>query len=165
MIGLKDLLLQAGVVVTLVLGLVNLYFNVRTAKRSAFVNTVTAERIKWIAKVRENVSALCAACDEWMVHRTQASTPELQRRIEHLRNEILLQLNPRDIEDLELARLVGQLPSWSTSMTQEDYGKLQSAVISAAQGMLKREWDKVKDEAVLGDLRRDNGSARERQTV
>lgn len=153
MIETKDLLLQAGVVVTLVLGLVNLYFNLRTAKRTAFVNTVTSERVKWISKVRDNVSTLCSLCDQWMLHRTQDSTPELQRKIEHVKNEIRLQLNPNDEEDRDIERLLARLPSWTNSMTPEDYWKLQATLVTATQAMLKREWDKVKDEAARGDLR------------
>lgn len=149
----KDLLLQAGVVVTLVLGLVNLYFNLRAAKRTAFINTVTSERVKWIAKVRENVATLCSLCDQWMWHRTQESTPDLQRQIESKKNEVRLQLNPKDPEDKEIARLLDRLPSWVQSMTPEDYRSLQSLLINATQAMLKREWDKVKEEATRGDLR------------
>jgi len=153
MVETKDLLLQAGVAVTLVLGLVNLYFNLRTAKRTAFVNTVTSERVKWIAKVRENVSTLCSPCDHWMLHRTQESTPELQRQIERVKNEIRLQLNPNDVEDQDIERLLARLPGWTNSMAPEEYSKLQATLISATQAMLKREWHKVKDEAIHGDLR------------
>src|SRR3977135_163261 len=86
MIEAKDLLLQVGVTVTFVLGLVNLYFNIKAAKRTSFINTVTSERIKWIAKVRENVATLCSPCDQWIHHRSQANAPELQRQIERLKN-------------------------------------------------------------------------------
>jgi hypothetical protein len=153
MIETKDFLLQAGVVVTLALGLVNLYFNLQAAKRTAFVNTVTSERVKWLAKVRENMSALCSLCDQWMLHRTQNNTPELQRQIERVKNEVRLQLNPNDPEDQAIERLLARLPSWTNALTPEEYSKLQITLVSATQAMLKREWDKVKDEAVHGDLR------------
>ena len=149
----KELLLPAGVFVTLILGLVNLYFNLRTAKRTAFVNTVTSERVKWIAKVRENVATLCSLCDQWMWHKTQDSTPDLQKQIESKKNEVRLQLNPDDPEDKEIARLLDRLPSWVQSMTPEEYRSLQTLLINATQAMLKREWDKVKEEAIRGDLR------------
>ena len=149
----KDLLLQGGVVVTLILGLVNLYFNLRSARRTSFINTVTSERVKWIAKVRENVATLCSLCDQWMWHKTQESTPDLQRQIESKKNEVRLQLNPGDPEDREIARLLDGLPSWVQSMTPEDYRARQTLLINATQAMLKREWDKVKEEAVRGDLR------------
>jgi hypothetical protein len=149
----KDFLLQAGVLVTLVLGLVNLYFGVRSSKRASFVNTVTSERVKWIGKVRENMATLCAMCDQWMLHKTQESTPELQKQIETKKTEVLLQLNPNDPEDKDIARLLDRLPNWNQSMTPEEYRALQVLLVRATQAMLKREWDKVKDEAVKGDLR------------
>lgn len=153
MVEAKDLLLQAGVVVTLLLGLVNLYFNLRATKRTAFINTVTSERVKWIAKVRENISTLCSLCDQWMLHRTQANTAELQQKIERVKNEVRLQLNPNDPEDRDIERLLARMPSWSNALTPDEYAKLQETLVAAAQAMLKREWDKVKDEAVRGDLR------------
>jgi len=153
MIELNDIFLQAGVLVTLILGLINLYFNLRMSKRTAFINTVTSERVKWIAKVRENVSTLCSLCDRWILHRTQESTPDLQQQIEQVKNQIRLQLNPEDPEDKDIERLLARLPSWTNSMAPEEYRKLQALLVSATQTMLKREWDKVKDEAVRGDLR------------
>ena len=81
----KDVVLFVGVAVTLVLGIANLVYNLKTSKRAAFVNTVTSERIKWISKVRENISNLCALCDQWMIHRPQDSS-ELQRKIEKLKS-------------------------------------------------------------------------------
>lgn len=149
----KDLLVQIGVPVTFLLGIINLYFNLKAGKRTAFVNTVTSERVKWIAKVRENVSTLCSLCDQWMFHRTHDSTPELQRQIEKLKNEIRLQLNPGDGADRDIERLLARLPNMSLSMTPEEYLALQSLLVSTTQEMLKREWDKVKDEAMRGDLR------------
>ena len=50
-------------------------------------------------------------------------------------------------------RLLARLPSFTNSMTLEDYRTLQAALVAATQAMLKREWDKVKDESTRGDLR------------
>jgi hypothetical protein len=150
---IEDNLLPAGVLVTLVLGIVNLFFNLRDAKRRDFINTVTSERVKWIAKVRDNVSTLCALCNQWVFHPNQEPLPELQRKIEQVKNEIRLQLNPNDTEDQEIVRLLARLPGWTNSMKPEDYIKLQDALVIATQAMLKREWDKVKDESTRGDLR------------
>jgi SOS-response transcriptional repressor LexA len=149
----KDLFLQAGVAVTLVLGVVNLYFTLKAGKRTTFINTVTSERVKWIGKVRQNMASLCSLCDQWMNHPQQASAPALQQHIEQLKAEVTLQMNPGDPEDKEIARLLARLPSWTRTMTQEEYMKLHAALITATQAMLKREWDKVKAEAVHGDLR------------
>ncbi|QKO21167.1 hypothetical protein [Rhodoferax sp. BAB1] len=152
-IELKDFLLQAGVAVTFVLGLVNLYFNVKTSKRTSFINTVTSERVKWIGKIRTDIAELCALCDQWILHPNHQPLPDLHREMERLKNQIRLQLNPNDPEDQNIERLLDQLPSWTQSSTLEDYLMLQASLVSATQAMLKREWDKVKDEALHGDLR------------
>ncbi len=149
----KDLLLQAGVVVTLVLGLVNLYYNLWVAKRTSFINTVTTERVKWISKVRENVSLLCSLCDQWTLHPTATNTVEYQERMEKIKIEIRLQLNPNDTEDKAIEAILDRLPSWSNGMGRPQYVAIQAELVKATQQMLKREWEKVKDEAIKGDLR------------
>ena len=152
MVDTKDLL-QAGVVVTLVLGLANLYFNLSAAKRTSFINTVTSERVKWIAKVRQNVSTLCGLRDQWILHPNHQPMPDVLRQIEQVKGELRLQLNPNDPEDNDIERLLARLPGWTKSMSPADYQQLQAALVTATQAMLKREWDKVNDEALRGDLR------------
>ncbi|MDQ3435255.1 MAG: hypothetical protein M3481_11350 [Actinomycetota bacterium] len=134
------------------------FFKVGDTKRTSFINTVTAERVKWITKVRENVATLCAPCDQWIYHKTQDSTSELQKQIETKKIEIRLQLNPNDPEDNEITRLLDRLPSWTQSATPAEYRALQAELVQATQAMLKREWDKVKNEAVEGDLRHRNSA-------
>ncbi|WP_133246239.1 hypothetical protein [Acidovorax sp. 99] len=150
-IEIKDIVLGAGVVVTLLLGLFNLYFNLRAGKRAAFVNTVTNERVKWISKVRGIVSELCALSDEWM---RSGSNMELERQKQmfQLQDELRLMMNPSDPLDLQITGLLDRFPSWTYGPGDEFQGT-RKALISATQVMLKREWDKVKDEAVRGDLR------------
>ncbi len=151
--GETDFLVLIGVVLTFLLGLINLYFTLRSGKRTAFVNTVTSERVKWLGKVRANVSTLCSLCNQWMIHRTQDGTPDLQRKIEQLKNEIRLQLNPSDPADVAIAEILDRLPTWTVSMDLPDYRLIEAELIAATQAMLKREWDKVKDESIHGDLR------------
>jgi hypothetical protein len=150
---IKDWLLFLGVPVTFIIGIANLWSNLITSKRTAFVNTVTSERIKRISKFRENISSLCALCDQWMLFRTQENSADLQHRIAQLRNEIRLQLNLNDFEDKDIESLLAKLPSWTQSMTPEVYLELQQKLVTSAQSLLSKEWDKVKDESVYGDLR------------
>ena len=152
----KDWLLVLGVAATFVLGIINLVYNLRAGKRSAFVNTVTSERIKWISKVRENMSKLVALSVKWMHNRPQdiADRADLEREMEHLTLEIRLQLNPKDAEDRDIERLLDRLPFYSQAVTSEEFHALRKELTSSTQALLKREWDKFKDEAVSGDLRR-----------
>lgn len=150
---LKEWALVFGVSATFVLGIINLIYNLRAGKRNAFVNTVTSERIKWISKVRENMSKLLALSGNLKWNPPSEAT-ELWRELEQLRTEIRLQLNPKDPEDKEIERLLGRLPSSKQRMSNEDYLALQEGITTSTQALLKREWDKVKDEAVHADLRK-----------
>jgi hypothetical protein len=149
----KDWGLFLGIMVTLALGIANLIYNLRTSKRTAFVNVVTSERIKWIEKVRDSVAMLFALSEKWMFNRP-ADYADLQREIEQLKLKIRLQLNPKDAEDKEIEHLLERLPNWRQSMSADDFYALKDSLAVATQAMLKREWDKVKDEAMRGDLRK-----------
>ena len=48
-----------GIVVTFILGVWNIINNYRINNKTAFINTVTSERVKWIGKLRENISRFC----------------------------------------------------------------------------------------------------------
>jgi hypothetical protein len=79
--------------------------------------------------------------------------PQLQHDIERLRNEVVLQLNPRDTEDQEIERLLSRLPSWTMPLDTTQFETLRAALVESTQRLLKREWDKVKEESLRGDLR------------
>lgn len=149
----KDWALFFGVIVTLFLGVGNLIYNLRIARRTAFINTVTSERVKWISKVRENVSKLSALTEKWLLHRTQ-EWQDLFGEMEQLKDEIRLQLNPHDAEDRAISHLLDRFPTWQQSMSKEDFQLLRRELVASTQQLLKREWDKVKDEATRGDLRK-----------
>lgn len=149
----NEVVLFLGVGVTLFLGVANLLYNLQHGKRSAFVNVVTSERIKWIARIREDVSNLSSLCDQWLWFQTQDNQSDLQRQIERLRNEIVIGLNPNDLEDQDLMRLLARLPGYTKPMDSNEYAVLKNALVSSTQALLKREWDKVKDETMRGDLR------------
>lgn len=151
---LKDIALWVGLAVTLTLGLVNYHGVKVTARRASFVNTITSERIRWIAKVRESVALLCSLCDTWLNHPNSIDRQDVQRRIEQVRHEIILLLNPNDEQVKKLVSLITQMPSKDRALTTEAFCALELEVVLATQAMLKREWDKVKDEALQGDLRK-----------
>jgi hypothetical protein len=49
---MKDDFYSLGIVLTAILGAWNLANNYRLSRRTAFINTVTAERVKWIERLR-----------------------------------------------------------------------------------------------------------------
>jgi hypothetical protein len=72
----KEWVMVVGILATFIIGFANLIFNLHNGKRTAFVNTVTSERIKWIGKVRENISKLLSICVIHLKGRSPNSTSD-----------------------------------------------------------------------------------------
>src|SRR5438105_4602781 len=100
-VDLKDWLTLVGVAATFALGIYNAIQNYRSGRRTVFINTVTAERIKWIDKLRESMSIFCGTAHYWRFS-TQPGTREEKEKIaeiDKLRFLIALQLNPDALLD------------------------------------------------------------------
>jgi len=155
----KDYAAFTGILVTLILGMYNAVQNYRSSRRTIFINTVTAERIKWIGKLRESISTFCGTAHYWRFS-TQKGSPAALKKIEEidtLRHLIALQLNPGGTIDREIQDLVGQIVSMSSGhikVTDDEYRQRLEQLIETTQKLLKTEWDKVKDESRRGDIRR-----------
>ena len=52
----KDWLSLIAVLATLVVAAINLVYNLANTRRTAYVNTVTSSRMKWIDSLRDKVS-------------------------------------------------------------------------------------------------------------
>lgn len=143
----KDWVLAVGVIVTFIMGISNLYFNFVTSRKTSFVNTVTAERVKWIGKIRENMSRLVAEREQ-TAHENTDTNQGAEFRIRQLRNEILLQLNP--VDDAEQIALIENIGNCTGKGMEQQVGIFRRDLIRSTQAMLKREWDKVKRESVKG---------------
>jgi hypothetical protein len=146
-------------VVTLLLGIYNAIQNYRNSKRTSFINTVTSERVKWIEKLRQSISTFCGLAHYWRFSTEKGSEDERKKieEIDKLRHLIALQLNPRGSIDKEIQRLVGEIVSMSSGDRQvgkDEYRKHLETLTEKTQELLKVEWEKVKEEAVRGDLSR-----------
>jgi hypothetical protein len=111
-VEIKDIVLGIGILVTLFLGVWNLVANWRLSRRTAFVNTVTAERVKWLGTLRENISTFCGLTHAWsfsaLADKPDAHTTLLQ--LDKLRHLIRLQLNPDGVHDKEIESLIARIP-------------------------------------------------------
>lgn len=153
----KDYVAFTGILVTLILGVYNAVQNYRTSRRTIFINTVTAERIKWIGKLRENISTFCGVAHYWRFSTQKGSTEELKKieEIDKLRHLIALQLNPKDQIDQKIQNLVGEIVSMSSGhieVSPKKYRDNLDELIKETQELLKTEWEKVKDETRRGDF-------------
>jgi hypothetical protein len=149
---ISSLAAVATVTGTVVLGVLNHRQNRLEAKRTTFINVVTSERVKWLGKLRTNVSILCALTNEYL-HRygTDVDAESLQK-IERLKLEIRLQLNPNEEPDRRIRSLLQGWPNFQNQGQVQTFEGTQEALLAATQQLLKKEWDKVKDEAITGRL-------------
>ncbi len=155
----KDYAAFTGIIVTLGLGAYNAVQNYRSSRRTLFINTVTAERIKWIDKLRQSMSTFCGTAHYWRFSTVKGSPEERQRidEIDKLRHLIALQLNPDGVVDNEIQKLVGEIVSMSSghsAVADERYRERLDELTRKTQELLKGEWDKVKEETRRGDIKR-----------
>lgn len=121
------------------------------SKKSAYITAVTAERSKWIDKLRENIAELLAVCGSiHMALPDKTSDVALAKRSEAGRfiALITLQLNPFDKSGID-QNLIEFLPKLVQSSESESGGYRESErqFVRHAQFLLKEEWEKVKSEA------------------
>lgn len=152
---MKDIVFSLSLIFTFLLGVWNIINNYRVARRTAFINTVTVERIKWIEKLRDNISTFCGLTHTWRSSELEGKSDELEmlKQLDKLRYLIRLQLNPGGEYDKEIESLIAEIPDL-THETQVDRlkGKINDLIV-VSQKLLKNEWDKVKEESKRGDLK------------
>ena len=145
----SNILFLISILLIFVVGIMNWLH----ARKTAFINTVTAERVKWINHLRENISNFCGLTHYW-VH-TDLSKEEANatlKEIDRLRIYIKLQLNPNDPSDKDLIRIIDMIPDYTDNSQTEKLKKLTGAAIVSTQNLLKEEWNQVKKEAKKGEI-------------
>jgi hypothetical protein len=151
-----------GVILTFVLGAWNLLNNYRLSRRTAFINMVTAERVKWIDKLRDNIATFSGLIYTWQAS-SLASKPEsldFEKQVDRLRHLIRLQLNPTGPHDREIENLLEEIPKFTDKAKINELHKALNDLVIVSQKLLKEEWDKVKEEAKRGDLTDDENCLR-----
>jgi hypothetical protein len=153
----KDISLFTGIGVTLLLGIGNLIYNILLSRRTAFINAVTSERVKWIGNLRENISKFVGLNHHWFVLRhdiDNAQKDEMTRDLRVLRYYIKLQLNPKSdaIIDQKIMTLVDDIADKAAQYKIQQLTEKLDDLVSESQQLLKAEWDKVKREAQRGPL-------------
>lgn len=148
----KDIVLAAGVVVTLVLGIWNAFANSRSGQRTMFLNTVTSQRIKWIEQLRQDISAFSGLVYHWAITDLPDAKEEQQiiKEIDRLKHVIRLRLNPAGAHDKAIEGILSEIPRHTSD--QAKIKELLEQLTVTAQALLKEEWEKVKAESKKGPL-------------
>jgi len=109
------LVLAAGVVVTLLLGLWNAVVNYRNSRRTNFVNIVTSQRIKWIEQLRQDIGSYCGLTYHWSHSEMEGKSGEadMVKELDRLRHVIRLRLNPHGEPDRIIENLIEEIPKYT----------------------------------------------------
>jgi hypothetical protein len=129
------------------------------SRRINYLNVVTAERSKWIEKLRTNLAKYSAVAhavfykakkEDWSESSLGMSSEyyALLRELQDLRSLLKLQLNPNGKIDQNIIVLIDRIyelsRTWTFGPELEQEGRL---LVLHAQYLLKAEWEKVKSEA------------------
>jgi hypothetical protein len=128
------------------------------SRRTNYLNVVTAERSKWIEKLRSSL-AKYSAVSHAVFYKAKTenyepgskTSPEyysLIRELQDLRSLLKLQLNPRGKIDQNIIVLIDYIYDLSLTWTfANELAVTERLLIRHAQWLLKAEWEKVKSEA------------------
>jgi hypothetical protein len=154
-VQMKDVFFSLGIILTFLLGVWNIVNNYRTSRRTTFIKTVTSERVKWIEKLRDNISTFCGLTYTWSMSGLEGKpeAAEFLKQIDKLRHLIRLQLNPDGKLDAEIESLIERIPDLTHETQAADLKTALNDLVVASQKLLKEEWEKVKEESMRGNLK------------
>jgi len=154
----KDKIALLGIAATFVVAFINLIYTIRNNRRTAFLNTVTSSRLKWIDSLRDKVSAFISVTVRILnpekIQREQQEVNALLRERDTLTHQIILHLNPNDAEDQAIRTSVEQVVELAHGgVYTPELQKLLIELRNATQIYLKKEWTRVKQESRSGEQR------------
>jgi len=108
----KDTIYGISILLTFIIGSWNFVQNWRAAKKTSFINTVTAQRVKWLEQMRQDVASFVGLTHNWAMcsEEEQENKAEYLKEIDRLRYVIRLRLNPDDTPDRKIAALIKEIP-------------------------------------------------------
>ena len=151
----KDVVALLAIFATFGVALLNFVYNLIHNRRAAFVNTVTASRLKWIDSLRDKVASFIAVTvrivhPEKTQHESQDMNTLLRDR-DTLNHQIILHLNPNDPEDQAIQAEVESIVDLTKAGHESgELNERLAALRTATQKYLKKEWNRVKSESKTG---------------
>jgi hypothetical protein len=139
-----------GIGLTFFIGFFNLVITFRNIRKTAFINSVTASRIKYIQELRESISKFCGLVYSYNRRNSKLAAEEnwkLHKEADNLKFLIQLYLNPEDeYWDNKIVDLIDQIILNTDKEPIEDINSL----ITITQYLLKLEWEGAKRESEVG---------------
>ena len=147
-----EIVTLVGIGLTFIVGSINLYITFNNSKKTTFINSVTASRIKYIQELRESISKFCALATSYSNRISKLSYEqywELHKESDSLKYLIRLYLNPMDdYWDNQIILLTNEVMLKSDKDPSETIERL----IELTQFLLKLEWEGAKKESEVGIL-------------
>jgi cell shape-determining protein MreC len=144
----KDIISIAGILVTLLVSSATLAYSLWSNKRSFFLNTVTASRLKWIDSLRDKVAEFIAVTARIVKDRTDSEAERLTMQRDALLHQIVLHLNPYDPEDQQIRTLAERAKELTDAGEHpSEVAKILLELRGATADYLKKEWTRVKRES------------------
>jgi len=149
----KDLVALFGIGITFLVSVASLFVGLRNSKKTLFINSVTASRVKWIDTVRNSIAEFCGLT----LHLALTEIDEKEKRqiiekIDRLRFLIKLQLNRSDKFDKRIIDKINLIPDLTDPRKINELEKEIDELIIQTQDLLKLEWEGVKEETKKGNL-------------
>ncbi len=142
-----DIITAIGVIITAILGGINIYISYQRNMKSNYINTITAERIRWITSLKELLSEFISL--NYYDHKVWDK--EYKQKVAKAKNQIKLYLNKNDKFDKAIIRQVDICSAKMLNLktcSNNDMNKL----VNLSQKMFKNEWERVKRESKYSDI-------------
>ncbi|WLR52452.1 hypothetical protein LC040_06000 [Bacillus tianshenii] len=115
---IKEFITLVGIILTFVVGLINIFVTLKNNSRSLYVNAITSERVKWMGQLKELVSeylSMTTVYDDKPTLEGKEFADYIERLI-YLQNRIKLHLNYTDPKDEEINDLISKINNKITGL-------------------------------------------------
>lgn len=151
----KDIVTIFGIGITFLVSLMSLSVSLRNSKKTLYINSITASRIKWITVTRENISEFCGLTHHFaLTDLDEREKRMITEKIDRLRYLIKLQLNPNDNFDRKIMAKIDLIPNLTESSRHVELETEINELVKLTQDLLKLEWEGAKLESMKGIIRR-----------
>jgi len=152
----KGFFTSIGILLSFVVGFTGLIISYKNSRKTIFINSVTASRIKWIDNLRENASVLCGIIYNYNISDLSDNERNIIRKeVDKLNYLIKLQLNASAHIDSEIIILIDEILKLTDRKDTKGALELKETLdkfVSKTQTLLKFEWERVKKESIKGNL-------------
>ena len=149
---MTEIVTLVGIGLTFLVGIANLFISIHNTRKTIFINSITASRIKYIQDLRNSISKFCGLVSSYNLKTDKLEKIalfELHKEADTIKYLLRLYLNPEDIYwDKAIMDLIDDI----LKLTDKDPVPKIDDLIILTQYLLKLEWEGAKLESANGIL-------------